>query len=199
MSKSIGGVTGVFDPAGATGTRDISRGIAESAAAARAGMAERRQYGQRAVEQVAPYQQVGRTALERYRDVVLGGDMSQFRTSPGYQFRVAEGVKALERGAAARGGLLSGAQQKALTRYGQDVASQEYQNYLAQVGGLMQQGFGAAGMAGQYLTGTGAGIGSQYGQLGQQQLAGYTARGQQKAQLLGQGMQTAGLATGLMG
>lgn len=47
---------------------------------------------------------------------------------PGYAFRMSEGMKGLERSAAARGGLLSGAQMKGIQRYGQDLASQEYQN-----------------------------------------------------------------------
>ena len=47
---------------------------------------------------------------------------------PGYAFRMSEGMKALERSAAQRGGLLSGSTLKATQRYGQDLASQEYQN-----------------------------------------------------------------------
>ena len=47
---------------------------------------------------------------------------------PGYGFRLAEGQKALERSAAARGGLLSGGAGKALETYGQNMGSQEYQN-----------------------------------------------------------------------
>lgn len=47
---------------------------------------------------------------------------------PGYQFRVKEGIKALDRSASARGKLRSGAQDKAITRYGQEAASQEYAN-----------------------------------------------------------------------
>lgn len=54
--------------------------------------------------------------------------MSQFQADPGYAFRMAEGMKALERSAAARGGLLSGATLKGIQRYGQDLASQEYTN-----------------------------------------------------------------------
>jgi hypothetical protein len=46
---------------------------------------------------------------------------------PGYQFRLAEGQKALERSAAARGGLNSGGTLKALARYSQGVASDEFQ------------------------------------------------------------------------
>ena len=47
---------------------------------------------------------------------------------PGYQFRLSEGMKALESSASARGNLLSGSTLKGIQRYGQDMASQEYQN-----------------------------------------------------------------------
>jgi hypothetical protein len=52
----------------------------------------------------------------------------QFQQDPGYAFRQAEGMKALERSAAARGNLLSGSTLKGVQRFGQDLASQEYQN-----------------------------------------------------------------------
>jgi hypothetical protein len=54
--------------------------------------------------------------------------MSDFTTDPGYGFRLSEGQKALDRQAAARGGLISGGALKAATRYGQDMGSQEFQN-----------------------------------------------------------------------
>lgn len=54
--------------------------------------------------------------------------LSDFQKDPGYDFRMQEGQKALERSAAARGGLQSGGFMKALGRYGQDYASGEYQN-----------------------------------------------------------------------
>jgi hypothetical protein len=53
---------------------------------------------------------------------------AKFQADPGYAFRMSEGMKALERSAAARGGLLSGATLKGTQRFGQDLASQEYQN-----------------------------------------------------------------------
>ena len=54
--------------------------------------------------------------------------MADFEADPGYAFRMDEGMKALERSAAARGGLLSGAAFKGATRFGQDLASTEYTN-----------------------------------------------------------------------
>ena len=53
---------------------------------------------------------------------------SDFQADPGYAFRLSEGMKALDRTAASRGGLLSGATLKGAQRYGSDLASQEYQN-----------------------------------------------------------------------
>ena len=53
---------------------------------------------------------------------------NDYQADPGYAFRLSEGQKALERTAAARGGLISGGALKAATRYGQDMGSQEYQN-----------------------------------------------------------------------
>ena len=58
----------------------------------------------------------------------LATEQFNFQADPGYGFRLSEGMKALERSAAARGGLMSGGTGKALQRYGQDLASQEYGN-----------------------------------------------------------------------
>jgi hypothetical protein len=58
---------------------------------------------------------------------------------PGYQFRVQQGMKALEQTASARGGLVSGGQMKAAQQFGQDLASQEYQNAWQRA--LSKQGF----------------------------------------------------------
>lgn len=49
-------------------------------------------------------------------------------SDPGYQFRMEQGQKALDRSAAAKGLTMSGAQLKALTEYGQGMGSQEYGN-----------------------------------------------------------------------
>ena len=94
-------------------------------------------------------------------------------TDPGYAFRLSEGQKALERTAAARGGLISGGALKAATRYGQDMGSQEYgnaynryqtnrQNQLAPLFALTGSGqasaAGQAAAAGNYGTQGAAGL-----------------------------------------
>lgn len=53
---------------------------------------------------------------------------NDFQADPGYAFRLSEGQRGLDRQAAARGGLISGSALKAASRYGQDMASQEYGN-----------------------------------------------------------------------
>lgn len=52
--------------------------------------------------------------------------MSAFEAAPGYQFRLDEGMKAIERGASARGLRLSGGTMKDFMRFGQGQASNEY-------------------------------------------------------------------------
>ena len=77
-----------------------------------------------------PYQQAGVNALNKLQgmaDYTMFGP-EQFTKDPGYGFRLAEGQKALDRQAAARGGLISGGALKAAQRYGQDMGSQEYSN-----------------------------------------------------------------------
>lgn len=54
--------------------------------------------------------------------------MADFEADPGYAFRQSGGQKAIERSAAARGGLLSGAALKGIERFGQGLASDEYLN-----------------------------------------------------------------------
>lgn len=59
--------------------------------------------------------------------------MEAFQASPGYQFQLSEGRKALENAAAARGNFFTSDAVKALQGHSQGLASQEYGNYL---GGL---------------------------------------------------------------
>ena len=82
------------------------------------------------IELQEPFRKVGVNALP---DLVAASKytpftMEQFQADPGYAFRLQEGLKALDRSAAARGGLLSGATLKGAQRYGQDLGSQEYTN-----------------------------------------------------------------------
>lgn len=83
-------------------------------------------------EDNAPWREIGAESLKELRAGIDSGefDMSNFRfkADPGYQFRRQEGINALDASAAARGRLQSGAQARAVARYGSELASQEYVN-----------------------------------------------------------------------
>lgn len=215
---------------GAIGARATEKAASETAAAANRAAELQREAQREALalqtrmyeENVArqqPYYDVGVNALRQLPD--MAGAMPEAFTGqvdltsdPGYAFRLQEGLKALERSAAARGGLLSGGTGKALTRYGQDVASQEYGNAynralteynalrqreaegynrlagLAGVGGTTAQQLGVAGQ--NYATGATnmlAGTAQRIGDIGMRQgdIAGQAAltRGTMYGQALG--------------
>ena len=63
-----------------------------------------------------------------------------YLNSTGYKFNLQQGTDAIASQNAARGMLNSGATGKALADYGQNIGSQYFNNYLAQLGGLSQQG-----------------------------------------------------------
>lgn len=80
----------------------------------------------------APFIESGKKALgelETFKPFQAPG--SEFTQDPGYQFRVAEGMKAIERSAASKGTVANPATQKALLRFNQDTASGEYGNVYA--------------------------------------------------------------------
>jgi hypothetical protein len=104
----------------------------QSDAAIRAGERSDAQYYQTREDQ-RPYREAGIRALpqlEAQRNMMPGAFTGQVNLGqdPGYAFRLSEGQKALDRSAAARGGLISGGALKAAQRFGQDLGSQEYQN-----------------------------------------------------------------------
>lgn len=96
--------------------------------------------------------------------------LKDFQADPGYQFREAQGQQALERSAAARGGLLNGGALKAITQFGQDFASNEYSNAYNRYNNDMTTRFNrlsALAGTGQTATNTIAQLGtSTAGQIG---------------------------------
>jgi hypothetical protein len=145
MSGWVAGAVAV----GTIGGALISSQGAKSAASTQAQAAgqateAQRQIFERQVELQEPFREAGLKGQNRLMELLgLSGDVNapgygkyataefgadKFKADPGYAFRMSEGMKALERSAAARGGLLSGATLKGTQRFGQDLASQEYQN-----------------------------------------------------------------------
>jgi hypothetical protein len=116
---------------GAYGANKASKTQAQ--AATQAADIQKSQFEQTREDQ-APYRQAGYNALaemQRTAGNVPGAfkfGASDYQADPGYAFRLSEGQKALDRQAAARGGLISGGALKAAQRYGQDMGSQEFGN-----------------------------------------------------------------------
>lgn len=84
-----------------------------------------------------PYLKLGTQGATSLSDALKPGgsltqqfsfDPSNIQNDPGYQFQLSEGLKALQRSAAARGELLGGGTLKAITQYGQGLAGTEFQN-----------------------------------------------------------------------
>jgi hypothetical protein len=86
-------------------------------------------------EDFAPWRDIGERALNSIWQGVESGAFEagniRLEDDPGYRVRMQEGIKAIDASASARGRLLSGAQNKALTRYGQEQGSKEYANAYA--------------------------------------------------------------------
>lgn len=70
--------------------------------------------------------------------------MAQFRTGPGYQFQMDQGLDAINRTAAARGGLASGNNTVDLLRYAQGNADQSWQQNINNLSGMSNTGMQAA-------------------------------------------------------
>lgn len=188
-------VWNVLIPAAATllGAK-MASGAAKSAAQTSAAAADRasevqREMFERQVQLSEPWRKAGETALNKLIPLATEYTpfgVAQFQADPGYAFRLSEGQKALERSAAARGGLLSGATGKALSRFGQEAGSQEYMNAFNRYQAERQARLAPL----QSLAGVGQTTAQQIGQAGQQFGANIGNIGMQQAETAGQ----AGLA-----
>lgn len=102
---------------------------------------------EQAVDYLSPYSQVGSSATQQYLQSLSSFNPSDYVTAtqedftyddptlsidqfydPSMEYRLQAGVSALDASAANRGALRSGAQQKELEAYGQNLASEEYAN-----------------------------------------------------------------------
>tara|TARA_R110000868_G_scaffold33454_1_gene121429 strand:+ start:5305 stop:5952 length:648 start_codon:yes stop_codon:yes gene_type:complete len=155
------------------GSALLGASASKSAASTQAASADRatelqRDMFNKQLELQQPFQEAGVNALNRMQSGNVMGMMD-----PSYQFRLGEGLKSLDRTAAARGGLISGGALKAAQRYGQEFASNEFgnaYNRLASMAGIGQTATNNMGAsagqfgtnAGNLMTGAGAARASGY-------------------------------------
>lgn len=100
---------------------------------------------------LAPWTTSGGTANTATGDILgLNGPdaaktaMDNFQTSPGYQFSLDQGLRAVDAGAASKGLLRSGATLKAEQTFGTGLADQEFTNYYNRLFDLSKLGESAA-------------------------------------------------------
>ena len=196
-SALIGGAAALGG--GLIASRGAKRAARAQERAAQSAEQTQREMFERQLELQEPFRQAGMTAQQQIMQLLgIGGDASMpgfgsmarpfgqqdFEQDPGYAFRQAEGMKALERSAAARGGLMSGAQMKGIQRFGQDLASQEYGNafnrfQIERAARLnpLQSLMGAGQSATNVMTGAAGQAGQGIGQMqlgaGQARASGY--------------------------
>jgi hypothetical protein len=194
--------------AGATVVGSIISSTSSSNAADRASQASReasaasvaeqqRQYDQSRTD-YAPYLAAGTGAVNQLASgLAPGGRFASTtpfdfqynqNTDPGTLFRLSEGVEALDRSAASRGGLLSGATLRGVQRYGQDLGSQEFQNAFNRY----TTGFNANTGERNQLYNRYAGVAG----TGQQAVGGVTAQGANAASNIGNAYMTGAANTG---
>lgn len=149
---------------------------------------------QRQQDEMEPWKQAGLKALTGLQDG------SFFQKDPGYQFRLDEGNKAINAAAAARGRAGGGAALKELTQYGQNFASNEYQNAYNRTNNLANYGNQASMALGNFAGGHGSNIANNAIGYGNASAASEIAQGNRNAQMLSSflnlGAKAAGAAMG---
>ena len=196
MSGWVAGATVVGSLIGAKTAKSAAKTQAEAASEAAdvqkqvadQQVALQREMFEKTREDQAPYRTAGYNALAEMQRTAGNvpaafkfGDY-EFKADPSYGFRLSEGQKALERQAAARGGLISGGALKAAQRFGQEMGSLEFGNAYnraltsyntdvarenqlynrqAALSGVGQTATNLVGQAGQnYATGVGGALGT---------------------------------------
>jgi hypothetical protein len=140
IGSAIGGLLGGVGDSLVGGNAANNAAKDQASAAAAAGNATMAQYYQNRSDMM-PWLNQGTAAVNKLGDYLGLSDNktaegygslaksftnSDFQQDPGYQFRLSEGEKALNRSMAAKGGTLSGAAAKALQRFNQDYATNEF-------------------------------------------------------------------------
>jgi hypothetical protein len=148
---------------GGIGSSLISSNAASSSAD-KANAAQRQALEQSRAD-LEPWRTAGQGALTGVQNAAgLNGQpgydaaMSAFHTSPGYQFQLDQGLRAVDAGAAAQGFGRSGAVLKAEQAFGSGLADQSFKDYYNRLFDLSKLGEGAATGSATASQATGTGI-----------------------------------------
>lgn len=172
-------------------------GMASSSSANKANQKMMEQIWALAQQGAAPYQKFGKAGMQMYQQMLpeilrqsqyqqftpemyqqsplytpMVRNLAELQATPGYQFQLQQGQKQLDQSAAARGGLLSGAQMQAAQQFGQKQAATGFQDAWQRAQNAYINAFNTYN-AGQ--TAQRAGALQQSGILGDISKMGYTA------------------------
>lgn len=128
VAAAVVGSAGIGAVASYAGSRSVARSTEKAADISNDQYLQTR-------EDMAPWREAGEVALRQLVEGTKDGGifnrnftLQDFVKDPGYDFRLQEGTDAVEASAAARGGALSGGALKELARFGQNFASNEFNN-----------------------------------------------------------------------
>lgn len=128
----------------------------------------------------------GPVTVDQQGNVLSGPDYSAFFKSPDYNFRLKEGLSAVQNSAAAEGGLYSGNALRGITEYGQGLASSSFNDYVKNQLALAGIGTGATSQAAQGALTTGANIGNLLIDQGNARASGIIGQSNSWANLINQ-------------
>jgi len=148
-AASAVGLSSVADGAGEflTGRRAKQRAVDAAQNATNAANAASEQAWQRQQQEMEPWKAAGLKALSGLQDG------SFYQKDPGYQFRLDEGNNSINAALAQRGLGNSGLALKELTRYGQNYASNDYQNAFNRTNQIANYGNQASMALGNFAGG----------------------------------------------
>jgi hypothetical protein len=185
------GATVVGSAMGASASKSAARSQQKAADAA---TALQREQWETTREDQTPYREAGYAALERLGGLADDGMIGpqDVMNEPGYQFGLQRGMDAIEQGAAARGGLYSGAAGKELAQFGNDYASTKYNDAFnrqqSQVNTRWNRLAGLAGIgqtANQQVQSAGANYANNVGNIATSNANAQGAAGMQRADIWG--------------
>tara|TARA_B100000780_G_scaffold79934_1_gene54326 strand:+ start:4204 stop:4950 length:747 start_codon:yes stop_codon:yes gene_type:complete len=158
------------------------------------------QAGQRSINRFDPYSQMGTNGANALNSMYnRDGSMNydQFRNMPGYQFRMEEGQRAMDNSGSARGMTQSGAQMKALAKYGQGSADQGFNDWFNKQMQMSGMGMNAVSNQGNIDTSSAAGMGEMMVGGADARASGMIAKGGIKNGLFNAGLNAAMMMAGV--
>lgn len=163
---------------GVLGSRSSRRASDAQSRAADASIAEQRRQFDIQQELLRPFREAGVDSVNQLRDLLIGGDLSSFQTSPDFNFVRGEGLEGIAQTLGAGGqGAFSGNALRALNEFNTNLASGEFGNFVNRRLALAGLGGNAAAGTANAAANTGANVGNALLQQGNARASGILGGG----------------------